>query len=358
MPDDPQMAPSDPLPGPEDVAPRRLTRSTTDKYAGGVAGGLGRYFGIDPIIFRIAFGAATLVSGIGLIAYIALCAFLPTDDGEPAWIEGRSKVTTVILMGVLGVVAISTLAPPAFFFGPGLLGVACVTVLALVLYRSFGGTVKDDPAKAIARATLVVIALAAALGAATGVGFVAAIGGGVAMAIIAIFAGVMLIATGLLGGPRWLILPVIVLLVPLAVVSAADIDLRGGVGHREYRPASVAALQPEYRLGVGEIELDLRNVALPAGETPVRVKLGMGEARVRVPGDACVITRAEIGAGSADVPARIEQGLDVHVDQPGLVGAPLAPVAPRSARGGTLVLDADIGVGHLRVDGNTGVPCA
>ncbi len=119
------MVPSDPLPGPD--AQRKLTRSTTDKHIAGVAGGLGRYFGIDPVIFRVGFGAATLVSGIGLIAYLALVAFLPKDDGEPAWVEGRSRATTIVLTAVLAIVAVTTLSGPAFFLGPGIFGVAACT---------------------------------------------------------------------------------------------------------------------------------------------------------------------------------------------------------------------------------------
>src|SRR4051795_12844549 len=105
-PDEPRTVPSDPLPGPD--AHRKLTRSTTDKHVAGVAGGLGRYFGIDPVIFRVGFGAATLVSGIGLIAYLALVAFLPKDDGQPAWVEGRSRATTIVLTAALAIVAITT----------------------------------------------------------------------------------------------------------------------------------------------------------------------------------------------------------------------------------------------------------
>jgi phage shock protein PspC (stress-responsive transcriptional regulator) len=356
--DDPQMVPQDPLPGPEDVAPRRLTRSTTDKHVAGVSGGLGRYFGIDPVIFRVAFGAATLVSGIGLLAYIALVAFLPKDNGDPAWIEGRSRVTTIVLTAILAIVAVSTLAPPAFFLGPGLLGVAACSVLGLVLYRAFGGNIKDDPAKAIARATLALIALAAALGAATGVGLLAAIGGGTAMAVIAVFAGLGLIAAGMLGGPRWLILPVIVLVMPLAVVSAADIDLRGGVGERVYRPTAVADLRPEYRLGVGHIDLDLRDIKTTGSPAEVNVKLGMGEARVRVPFGACVLTRGNIGVGAADVPKRVDQGFDIDLDH-GTSRAGLAPTAPTTASTPTtVVVNADIGVGHLQIDGASTRACA
>jgi phage shock protein C len=59
--------------------PRRLTRSTSDKMLGGVAGGLGDYFSVDPIVVRIGFAVSTLFSGAGLIAYVALLAFVPTD---------------------------------------------------------------------------------------------------------------------------------------------------------------------------------------------------------------------------------------------------------------------------------------
>ena len=59
--------------------PRRLTRSSSDKVLGGVAGGLGRYFDIDPIIFRIGFVVLTLAGGAGLLAYGAAWLFVPAD---------------------------------------------------------------------------------------------------------------------------------------------------------------------------------------------------------------------------------------------------------------------------------------
>ena len=154
---------------------------------------------------------------------------------------------------------------------------------------AFGGTRGEDPARIVARVTLVAIALVAALGTATAVGFAAAIGGGTAEAVIGIAAGLGLIAAGLLGGPRWLILPVMVLVLPLAVVSAANIDLTGGVGHRSDHRLPAA---PDYRLGMGQMDIDLRDVKLPAGETAVDVSLGIGEARLRVPAGACVNTDA------------------------------------------------------------------
>src|SRR4051794_34814160 len=312
---DPQMVPQDPLPGPDDDAGRKLTRSTTDKHVWGVAGGLGRYFGIDPVIFRVAFAAATLVSGVGVLAYVALRLLLPTDTGEPAWMEGRSRITTIVVTGVLGVIALLTLSGPGFLIGPGLFATAACSVLVLALYRGYGETIREDPAKAIARATLALLALVAMLGAATGIGLIAAIGGGTAVAIIAIFAGLGLIAAGLLGGPRWLIVPVIVLVMPLAVVSAADLDLTGGVGQQRYRPTEVKDLHPEYRIGIGQLDVDLRGVDLPPGATEVLVRVGMGEAVVHVPDGACLTTNADVAVGAVDAPERVAEGRDLKFER-------------------------------------------
>jgi phage shock protein PspC (stress-responsive transcriptional regulator) len=332
-----------PLP-PRDDEPvpgsRRLTRSTSSKYVAGVAGGLGRYFGLDPVLFRVAFGVSMVFGGIGIVGYIALWVFLPTDDGDPAFMDNRSRATTVVAMAILAVAGFSVLGPPSFVLGPGLLACAVVIVLVVLLWRAVGGGRGDDPARMVARGTLVLLLLVAALGAATGIGFIAAIGGGTAVAILSVVAGLGLVAAGLLGGPRWLILPVVVLVLPLAVVSAAGIDLHGGVGQRHFRPATVAALQPEYRLGVGDLNLDLRSLELPAGTTNVKLVVGVGDAKLRVPNGVCVTTDAAIGVGATDLPDGNEHGFDVAV-------AEAAP--PREGRR-QLHVDADVGVGYLRVD--------
>jgi hypothetical protein len=171
--------------------------------------------------------------------------------------------------------------------------------------------------------------------------------------VLAVFAGLGLIAAGLLGGPRWLMLPVIVLVLPLAVVSAAGIDLHGGVGHRDYRPATTADLRPEYRIGVGDVDLDLRGMALPAGPTTVKLVVGVGSAKVRLPDGVCVTTDAEIGAGAADLPDDSDHGLDLAV-----------PASAATAREGhpLLRVQADVGVGYLQVGrddfASTGGNCA
>ena len=60
----------------------RLTRSRSDKMVSGVAGGLGAHFGVDPVLFRIAFAVSTLFSGAGLVAYVVMMFAVPREDAE------------------------------------------------------------------------------------------------------------------------------------------------------------------------------------------------------------------------------------------------------------------------------------
>jgi phage shock protein C len=50
---------------------------------GGVCGGLGEYFGIDPTIVRVLWVAVTLLGGAGIIAYLILWIIMPQDHPGP-----------------------------------------------------------------------------------------------------------------------------------------------------------------------------------------------------------------------------------------------------------------------------------
>ena len=60
------------------------------------------------------------------------------------------------------------------------------------------------------------------------------------MAVVVIGAGVAILAGAFVRPVRWLILPAVALALSAGTVSAAGIDLDGGVGERDYRPASAA----------------------------------------------------------------------------------------------------------------------
>jgi phage shock protein C len=54
-----------------------LERSTNDKWIGGVCGGLGHYFDIDPTIVRLIFLVAFFGFGTGLLVYLVLWVVMP-----------------------------------------------------------------------------------------------------------------------------------------------------------------------------------------------------------------------------------------------------------------------------------------
>jgi len=65
-------------------SPRTLTRSSTDRKISGVSGGLAEYLDVDPVLIRVGFIVTTLASGVGLLAYLALLALVPSDDAQHA----------------------------------------------------------------------------------------------------------------------------------------------------------------------------------------------------------------------------------------------------------------------------------
>lgn len=60
-------------------APKRLYRSRTDRKIAGVCGGLGKYFNMDPVIFRIVWVALALGAGVGIIAYLIFWLAVPEE---------------------------------------------------------------------------------------------------------------------------------------------------------------------------------------------------------------------------------------------------------------------------------------
>ncbi len=49
---------------------KRMYLSNQNKVLAGVAGGLGEYFDIDPVLIRIAFVVLIFLNGFGLLAYV------------------------------------------------------------------------------------------------------------------------------------------------------------------------------------------------------------------------------------------------------------------------------------------------
>ncbi len=277
---------------------RRFLRSNDDRVIAGVAGGLGNYFDIDPVIIRIAFAVSILFGGLGVVAYLAAAIFVPSDDG--------------------------TGAPAASGRGRGVLQVLGIALLVIVAFSGFG-------------------ALMVAAAVATGLGF------GLPVAALVVVIGVALAVLSFRGGSKWLIVPALALTIGVGVAAAADLDLKGGVGDRDYRPQSVAAIPDDgYKLGVGRMAVDLRGIDWsPKQVVDLDVHIGAGQALVAVPSDVCVVADGHMGAGLIRVAGQQSDGFDVDLNTgEGARGLP------------QLRINADGDVGEIRVVNDDNVPIA
>ena len=114
----------------------RLTRATDDKVIAGVAGGLGRYFGIDPVVFRIAFVVLTLAGGSGVILYLLAWLVIPDDQGglflRRVGRERNQKLVAAVLAGAGVLILLNQLGRRGNGDLP--VGLVLVAVGALVLW--------------------------------------------------------------------------------------------------------------------------------------------------------------------------------------------------------------------------------
>jgi phage shock protein PspC (stress-responsive transcriptional regulator) len=271
---------------------RRLRRSSSNRVIAGVAGGLGDYFGIDPVIFRIGLVLSVFFGGFGLVAYLLLAIFVPTD-GEP---DSAQRIGR-------------RLHRAGFWRGLGLIFVGLLLLAGL-------------------------FALAG------GAAFAVALGWGVPIGIVIIVIGALLALAAFRGGARWLIPPAVALALGAGVAAAADLDFKGGIGEREYHPVTAASIPAGgYRLGVGQLTVDLRELDWRK-EKVVRldVDLGAGQANVFVPERVCVVGTTHVGVGESEVAGERNEGFDVdHKVGTGSSAVPRVEV------------DAHVDTGQLRI---------
>ncbi len=247
---------------------QRFLRTKEDRYLAGVGGGLGRAFGVDPIIFRILLVGLFLAGGLGFFFYLAAILVVPSDDGS-GQAAPRGSGDTLRRLIVVSAVVIGATALFAVLFG--------------------------------------------------GAAWATAAGGGIGVAIIVLGLGSALLIGAARGDHRfrWLVLPALALAFPATVVGAADISLDGGIGERSYRPAGTERLPATYRLGVGELVVDLRRLDWSgARQERLQVDVSVGHALVLVPPEVCVSSRVKVTAGHVEVLGRMGDGVDIDQDLP------------------------------------------
>lgn len=343
-----------PPPPPPPPPTRRLERSTTDRVAGGVAGGIGEYLGLDPVLFRVLFAVAAFFGGFGLVVYAVLWFALPERgdatsspfDRLGVWLRAHNVPLWVALL--VAVVGLWLVGGFGFGFGGGVFPGAAIigVVLLVVAFAKRGSTTPAPDAPTVSltkpvaegevppaaestrplegwyqearergrrrrrRSRPVFWATVAAFVVALGIVGLVDAANGVALPVYAVV-GAAVVVAGLLVGVilRRPPFALVWLLVPAAVwfgaFAGTHVSLRDGAGERTVRPASLSQLDDEYRLAFGRVTLDLREAYASPSATPgpgtVTIRVAAGQARVLVPRDAEVTVDAAVRSGAVVV---------------------------------------------------------
>ncbi len=266
---------------------KRLERSSDDKWLAGVCGGLGRYFDLNPAVFRLGIVVLTLLGGAGILIYLAAVLVVPAEGKQSIAAEvlaGRREHPWQVVALGLSVAAIAVLLSRASTWPT--IGAGWVVVL-------FAGLAVLWASRSNRRGHRIVIGLTATL------------------AVLAV-----LFATAVVTAFSWF-----------------NVSLGDGTGDRVYAPATASAVRPSYELGIGKLRLDLSHVRLT---TPMHVqaRVGIGELKIIVPTTASVVVDAHAKVGDLYVLNRHDDGRNASV---------------HAGVGNILYLDARVGAGRVDV---------
>lgn len=283
--------PTHPLTDPLFVRPRE------GRMLAGVCAGVAQRWQLDVTLVRVATALLVLVSGVGLLAYLAAWALTPTVDG-PAPLDPDSR-----------------LARSLSGRGPTMLRRALAVLLVLLVAGALIG------------------ALHRLVWWGWGWGWSAGIG--VPVGLIALAAAVAILVRS--RAARLTAAAFAALVLVLAVVAGA---FGGNFGYRSFAVSSPQQLQQAYDYPVGSVRLDLSRLTALAGRHHTAIRVGSGDVTVNAPAGVPVLVRSRVGVGSVTINGHHTSGLDT--EQTVLLGNP-------AAASDELVVNVKVGVGSVTV---------
>ena len=399
--------PPPPPPPAGGTAPHRLLRrSRDDRIAAGVAGGLGEYFGVDPVLFRVLIATSAFFAGAGVLAYLIAWAAIPEQGTVNAPIDRfvsglRRRRVPVWLVAIaaglfLWIVAFSWWAPGHFFpimvlvivlvlvFGrrnrsrdvqaplpppPGAFATSDASAAPTVNLAAEGAPVTTDPtrptwvgetrqwmseAKQASRerrrrswpiriATLIAVVVAIAVLASIDAAT------GIAFpayfwAIFGITMGGLLVGLVLRRTPWSMLFLIIPSVAGLIAFAPTSASLHDGSGSRDWTPAMPSDIKSSYHLAFGQGELDLSHVAPLSSPQTVDIRLAAGQVKIVVPPTLNTTVHANLHLGEVTV-----DGDDCANSSCGW-GITRTVLPPATATGAPLTINVDVADGNIAVD--------
>jgi phage shock protein PspC (stress-responsive transcriptional regulator) len=391
-----------PPPAPPAAPHRVLRRSRTDRVGAGVAGGLGEYFGLDPVLFRVLFATAAFFGGAGLLAYVVAWAAIPEQGTVHAPIDGvvgslrrhRVPVWLVAIIAALALwgIAFSWWAPGHFF------PVILITIILVAFHSRRGHSDKRDagtppasdpaapsdaptvnlakegapaapdgsptwmsetrqwfteakeasrlrrrramPIRVATFGTLIAtLVTLALLDAATGIAIPVYF-----WAILGIVGVGLLVGMVLRRTPWTAALLLGPACVGLVAFGGSHARLHDGFGAREWTPTNSSALESHYRLAFGKATLDLRHLDTLESSRTIEVVLGAGEAELLLPSTMNATVNANVHIGEIGL-----DGAELDADHNGFnLNRTIFP--PAGVSGPELTIDVHVTDGRIQVD--------
>ena len=150
--------------------------------------------------------------------------------------------------------------------------------------------------------------------------------------------GLGLMAGAFFGRARGLIALGVLLLPVLFVASVVRVPFSGETGERTFRPQTVTEVQDVYRLGAGEMSIDLRSIGFESGIVDLEATVGAGHLVVIVPAGAGVEVDSRVGFGEVEVFGLVRSG----------IGREINIEAPEGAEF-VIAINVEVGFGQLQV---------
>lgn len=284
-----------------------LRRSTKRRMIGGVAGGIGERFDIDPNIVRVIFVVLTVLFGLGVAIYLAMWVLIPqsgkASDNDAydanAPVTNTRLLSYVALAGVVVavIIVLSTFNNrPRVGNGFAWLWLAFLLVLAVLSLRS---SARQHMLRRF-----------------------------VALVFVALLTFFILVTGSALG-----------------FLASTGVPMTGGSGERAVQPTNADQVQSTYRTEFGTMTVDLRQVHFPPETRTITASVTAGVLTIDLPSNAIVYLKTKVGIGHVEY----EQynAITGPTSQPFSAIPPSLKTAASQKIAPHLVIDAQVGAGEI-----------